>query len=90
MAGGALVVAGGGDWPVAGGARIDEQGVVVGHTTGAGQLQGGHVPVLGFVVEICPVVPVCGLVVDKILISAQLTNVSGSFPIQLFPVVHHH
>ena len=37
-----------------------------------------------------PAVAGFGLLVAKILISAQLTNVSGSFPCQLFPVVHHH
>ena len=69
----------------------------MGQTGVVGQLQGGHVPVPDVVaavpdvvVEIGPAVPVCGLDEGKILISAQLTNVSGSFPIQLFPVVHHH
>ena len=62
----------------------------MGQTGVVGQLQGGHVAVPDVVVEIGPAVPVCGLVEGKILISAQLTNVSGSIPIQLFPVVHHH
>ena len=76
------------------------QGVTVGQTTGVavGQLQGGHVLLLpNVVVGLGPAVAgfgaavfVPGLFVGTILISAQLTNVSGSNPCQSFPVVHHH